>query len=83
MGIMSKLRDALELLRKYPRVKKIKVDFEKQLIHEIEFFEPHRKPQVQEQESLPRPTNDMPPDDVMLFASTPTFDEMIGDKEKR
>ena len=69
---LEKLGDLLTLLKNYPEVKTLKYN----TLH----LELSRSPVVQETK-LPTEADNMPPDSVMLFASTPTFDEMMGDKE--
>jgi hypothetical protein len=65
------LKEDLELISQFPRVKM--VGFQEGKLCHVELFPTISPVQTQ---VLPEAT-DMPPDDVMLFASTPTFDEMV------
>lgn len=81
------LEEILALLAKYPNVKSIKIVPQDDWVHEIEFFYPNVgsenliKTEVEPQ-SVSALINDMPPDDMMLYASTPTFDEMIDESKE-
>lgn len=71
------LKETLDLLMQYPRIKTVEIDQDAKGCMSIEFFPPLSAIQPSTQGVSMLGTNDMPPDDVMMFASTPTFDEMV------
>lgn len=68
------LTQILELLKQYPSVSHIELANGGGV--KISFFPPKGSVEVK---AAPYPLDlaEMPPDDVMLFASTPTFDDMV------
>ena len=69
----------LDITKRYPNVQSVS-------IHKDGSMSVHlyatKKVEVVTTEPMPM-IDDMPPDDVMLFASTPTFDQMVEDSKKQ
>ena len=77
------LKTFLELMTSYSSIKKVEF-FESGPVKSIELKD--ATPVGQNPQELIKALSsspDMPPDDVMLFASTPTFDEMVNQKEEQ
>lgn len=76
------LAEVLELQRKYPNLSKVSFNYNTGQVDFVEFTcGGSLKPKVVAQDPKVL-MNEMPPDDIMLFASTPTFEDMI-DESKR
>jgi hypothetical protein len=69
------LKQTLELLATYPNIKKLSIHGEELL--EVEYYPSAAQAQSSVDLIKALGGNDMPSDDVMLFASTPSFDEML------
>lgn len=72
------LKETLDLLMQYPRIKTISVDQDGKGATTIEFFPP--TPEVQA--SSISSALDMPSDDVMLFAATEDPDELMKSRNQ-
>lgn len=73
------LKETLDLIMQYPRIKHIGFDCDTGNIGHVELYP--SQPQVQSQQ-LPM-ANDMPPDDVMMFAATEDVDELMEQRKAK